>query len=183
VTNNGVVPRIVVGVDGSSAADAALRWALEEAKFRQAKVDVIQAWQEPPAVTPAAGATSHDLAALMSAAAERCLDAVVSRVVPEGFAGYSIHVRTWVAHGQAGPVLVDAAKEADVLVVGTRGLGAVRTLLLGSVSSYCVHHADCPVVVIPQPGSHDEDRDVHSSISTVGSKSKIGPKSSESSTD
>jgi nucleotide-binding universal stress UspA family protein len=157
---NSVTPRIVVGVDGSSGADAALGWAIKEARLRDAKIDVIHAWQEPPAVTPAAEATTHDLAALMGPAAERCLEAVIRRAVPEGFAGHSIHMRTWVAHGPAGPVLVEAAQDADLLVVGTRGLGAVGRLVLGSVSHYCLHHAHCPVVVIPQPASQGENGDI-----------------------
>jgi nucleotide-binding universal stress UspA family protein len=155
-----VTPRIVVGIDGSSGADAALAWAIEEARLCDAKIDVIHAWQEPPAVTPAAEATAHDLAALMGHAAERSLEAAIRRAVPEGFAGHSVHMRTWVAHGPAGPVLVEAAKDADLLVVGTRGLGAVGRLVLGSISHYCLHHADCPVVVIPQPVSHGENRDI-----------------------
>jgi nucleotide-binding universal stress UspA family protein len=150
---NSVTPRIVVGVDGSSGGDAALAWAIKEARLRAAKLDVIHAWQEPPAVTPAAEATTHDLAALMGPAAERCLETVIRRAVPEGFAGHNLHMRTWVAHGPAGPVLVEAAQDADLLVVGTRGLGAVGRLVLGSVSNYCLHHARCPVVVIPKPAA------------------------------
>src|ERR1700687_1401423 len=111
MTNNAVVSRIVVGVDGSSTGDAALRWAIEEATLRQAKIDVIHAWQEPPAGTPAAEATAHALEALMGGDAQRSWDAVVSRVFTEGFAGRSIHIRAWAAHGQAGPVLVEAARD------------------------------------------------------------------------
>jgi nucleotide-binding universal stress UspA family protein len=172
VKKNSVAARIVVGVDGSSAADAALRWAIEEAKLRDDEIDVIHAWQEPPAVTPAAEATAPDLAALMSVAAERCLESAIRRAVPEGFAGHSIHMRPRVVHGQAGPVLVEAAKDADLLVVGTRGLGAIGRLLLGSVSNYCVHHAHCPAVLIPQPTSPGEHSDVEPFATTLKSDQK-----------
>jgi hypothetical protein len=94
---------------------------------------------------------------LMAEAAEGCLSATISRVVPDDFAGHGIHMRPWVVHGQPGPVLVEAAKDADLLVVGTRGLGAVGRLVLGSVSNYCSHHARCPIAVIPEPGSRAED--------------------------
>lgn len=154
-----VVGRIIVGVDGSPTADAALRWAIEEATIRDAEIDVIHAWQEPPAVTPAAQVTALDLAALVEVSAERCLETVIRRVVLEGVAGDTVHIRPWVTHGQAGPVLVEAANDADLLVVGTRGLGTVGRLMLGSVSTYCVHHGHCPVVVIPSPGSLAETGD------------------------
>jgi nucleotide-binding universal stress UspA family protein len=64
-----------------------------------------------------------------------------------------------VVHGPAGPVLVEAAKDADLLVVGIRSLGAVRRFLLGPVSNYCVHYGHCPAVVIPEPSSQAEDGD------------------------
>jgi nucleotide-binding universal stress UspA family protein len=157
VEKNLIVGRIVVGVDGSSTADGALRWAIAEAKKRDAKIDVVHAWLEPPAVTPAAQATADDVVNMMAEAAERCLSAIISRVVPDDFAGHSIHMRPWVVRGQPGPVLVEAAIDADLLVVGTRGLGAVGRLVIGSVSNYCLHHARCPIAVIPEPGSRADD--------------------------
>lgn len=143
-----VVERIVVGVDGSELSEAALRWAINEAIVRDAKVDVIRVWHEPPAVTPAAAVIASDLSELTRTSAERGLHAAVEHVVTESFAGRTVHVRPWLVHGYAGPVLVEAAKDADLLVVGTRGLGAFGRLILGSVSSHCLHHAPCPVVVI-----------------------------------
>jgi len=54
-----------------------------------------------------------------------------------------------IGQGQAADVLIQQAKEADLLVVGTRGHGGFASLLLGSVSQQCTHHAQCPVVIVP----------------------------------
>lgn len=60
----------------------------------------------------------------------------------------NVEVRTQVVHGDAAPVLIDASCDAALLVVGSRGLGAIVGTFLGSVSEHCVRHASCPVVVI-----------------------------------
>jgi len=78
--------------------------------------------------------------------ARQLLDAVVAAALAE--VGGKVHVDRELVEEQAAAALTEAAKNADLLVVGTRGLGGFKELLLGSVSHQCVLHAPCPVVVI-----------------------------------
>jgi nucleotide-binding universal stress UspA family protein len=144
------VQTIVVGVDGSPGSTAALRWALEEARLRRAKLRVIRAWLYPridgygsiPAELPYMDALRNDV--------EELLDAVVDEVAGEN-PGVSI-VRVAV-EGPPAEVLIEAAADADLLVVGSRGPGGFSGLLLGSVSQQCAHHASCPVVIVRNAGA------------------------------
>jgi nucleotide-binding universal stress UspA family protein len=137
--------RIVVGVDGSAESVAALEWALDEASRRDATVDVVHAWHLPTydATIP----VSLDPAPFEEGARltlDQILDAVER---PDG----APKIESRLVCGPAGPELVDAAKGAELLVVGSRGHGGFVGMLLGSVSQYVLHHASCPVVVIHQP--------------------------------
>lgn len=140
---------IVVGVDRSASARAALRFALEEARLRQASVRVVHAWQLRPhgrstgfeGVPLDLGA---DLDGLYRAAAAE-LDAIVSEAAP-GAGGSGIEKR--VEQGDPATVLIDQSRDADLLVVGSRGHGGFASLLLGSVSQVCAQHAACPVVIV-----------------------------------
>lgn len=140
--------RIVVGVDGSAPAEAALRWALAEARLRGAVCEVVHAWTYPVvadiAGMAAAGVAWPDL----EAEARRLLDEVIEQVRPES-EGVTIEAR--VVEGTAAGVLIDAARDADLLVVGSRGRGGFVGLLLGSVSQQVAHHAPCPIVIVPVP--------------------------------
>jgi nucleotide-binding universal stress UspA family protein len=140
--------RIVVGVDGSAPAEAALRWALAEARLRGAVCEVVHVWSYPVvadiAGMAAAGVAWPDL----EADARRLLEEVIERVRPEA-AGVTVETR--VAEGTAAGVLIEAARDADLLVVGSRGRGGFVGLLLGSVSQQVAHHAPCPVVIVPAP--------------------------------
>jgi nucleotide-binding universal stress UspA family protein len=140
--------RIVVGVDGSDGSVEALRWALVEARLRGATVEVIHSWHYPyGAYTEitgmAAGVISgEDLAKLGHEVVDRTLQLA-------GAASSGVQVDPIVAQGAAAAVLIDAARGADLLVVGSRGHGGFTGILLGSVSQHAVHHATCPVVVVP----------------------------------
>jgi len=139
------MPMIVVGVDGSDESKAALRWALEEARLRNATVRAVYAWRDPYVLAPGFGLPEDfEFDALRERAVET-LDAVVAEV-----AGKTSHVPVEgvVAEGPAGSVLVQAAEGAELLVVGSRGHGGFVGLLLGSVSQQCVTHAPCPVLVV-----------------------------------
>ena len=137
--------RIVVGVDGSPASGKALEWAIEEARVRGGSLRVITAWHYP-VLGDAAGSgpdtdvfrqsAADDQAALISAAG-----------------GERSGLSTEVIEGSAVQVLLDAARDADLLVVGSRGHGGFAGLLLGSVSAQLVHHAPCPVLVVREPES------------------------------
>ena len=135
--------RIVVGYDGSAAAQDALRWAADEAQRRRATLAVASAWEIPIA----AGMVIVELADdAEQAAKQRLADAPEALGLPA-----ELRVETFVPEGPAGPLLVRAAEGADLLVVGSRGHGGLSGLLLGSVSGYCAHHATCPVVILRHP--------------------------------
>lgn len=142
--------RIVVGVDGSAGAAYALRWAFEEARLRGASVEVVFAWHIPPMIT--ADPTGMAMGALdphqFEEAARLELNRSIERAgpVPDG-----VRVEPILANGAPAEMLLDAAVGADLLVVGSRGRGGFSGLLLGSVSQQCVHHAPCPVAVVPVP--------------------------------
>lgn len=141
------VPRIVVGVDGSPGSLAALRWALDDAERRRATVDVVLAWSGTSvlAASPYVG-VYLDPAQERNEAKQALDDAVASGLGPDH---QSFEVNRILADGNPGESLVEAARGADLLVVGSRGRGGVVGLLLGSVSQHCVRHASCPVVVVP----------------------------------
>ena len=134
--------RIVVGVDGSPESVQALRWAARQAELTGAELQVISAWEYPAFYGWApANAAETDFAHLSATALDDTLSAVFGTARP----GY---VRTQVVEGAPGPILVDASADADLLVVGSRGYGGLADAVLGSVSTYCVHHAHGPVTII-----------------------------------
>jgi nucleotide-binding universal stress UspA family protein len=139
---------IVVGVDHSDGAKAALVFAHEEARLRRATLRAVHAWQFGyvgytgfEGALPAAGADISEL----RAAAVAVLAAAVREAVPEPG---DVEIEQRVVEGTAGAVLVDESRRADLLVVGSRGHGGFAQLLLGSVSQQCAQHAACPVVIV-----------------------------------
>jgi nucleotide-binding universal stress UspA family protein len=139
--------RIVVGIDGSEAARHALAWAVEEARLRKASLAVVHAWHMPwvggyPYTTATFDPTE------LENWARRTVEAAIDSVDTSGLA-HPIE-RVLSTSGAASAVL-EAAKGADLLVVGSRGLGGFSGLLLGSVSHHVAHHASCPVVIVPPP--------------------------------
>lgn len=135
--------RIVVGVDGSETGQRGLHWALEEARARHAAVDAACAWRSP-IVGIRRGATRVDPAAI-DADAQRVLDQAIDA---EDTSGLPAPVRRIVRSGSATQVVLQAAAGADLIVVGSRGLGGFKGLLLGSVSHQIARHAPCPVVIV-----------------------------------
>ena len=139
---------VVVGVDQSDGAKAALAFAHEEARLRNATLRAVHAWQFGyigyTGFEGAVPALGGDIAELR-AAAVAALDATVPAVLPDP-GGVKIEQR--VVEGTAGAVLVDESSRADLLVVGSRGHGGFAQLLLGSVGQQCAHHAACPVVIV-----------------------------------
>jgi nucleotide-binding universal stress UspA family protein len=136
---------IVVGVDGSETARLATRWAAREARERGATLRLVSAWSLPTGTYYGPAPVSDDLVKDLVKAAEDTLAVALQEVRDE--AGL-IDVETSVEEGQASQVLLDASRTADLLVVGSRGLGGFRELLLGSVSQQLAHHATCPVVIV-----------------------------------
>ena len=138
-------PVIVVGVDGSKGSLEALRWAAAQAQLTGASLDVVTAWAFPEHGTPFG--IVFDLASVAdpTARAREALD----RAIFETLGNHEqIDLRAEVIPGDEAPVLLEAARDADMLVVGNRGRGAFAGMLLGSVGEQCVRHSPCPVVVV-----------------------------------
>ena len=139
--------RIVVGIDGSQGARRALEWAVAEARLRDAHLVVVHAWLEPAAVAVGSVITAGGVEPeVFEETAERTVADVLGAVDTSGLAqGVERHI----VAGAPARALLDAADGADLVVVGSRGLGGFAGLLLGSVSQQVAHHATCPVVIIP----------------------------------
>jgi nucleotide-binding universal stress UspA family protein len=131
---------IVVGVDGSAGSRRALEWALQEGRIRSAGVRVLIAWTylDQPTGDFDARYGESDVRAL--------LDQVLDEV---GSDRTDVELERVVVCDLPARALLDAARGADLLVVGSRGVGGFKGLLLGSVSQQVVQHAPCPVVVVP----------------------------------
>ncbi|HEY1321723.1 MAG TPA: universal stress protein [Streptosporangiaceae bacterium] len=137
---------VVVGVDGSAASVAALKWAAHYAEATGATVLAMLAWHYPTAGgQPPIGVAPeivHDESEHLMAEA---LGEAVSQAAT-AYPGARIEAKT--VYGHPAEALIDASKEAALLVVGSRGHGAFRGMLVGSVSIHCVTGAHCPVVVV-----------------------------------
>ena len=130
-----MVENLVVGIDGSGDGQRALSWAVDEARRRGAALDVIYAWEL---------SGSDMLSGNPEGRARSVLARSLAEVDTEGVA-----VRPRLVEGRPTPNLIRAAEDADMLVVGSRGRSGVAAVILGSVSTACVHYASCPVVVVP----------------------------------
>jgi nucleotide-binding universal stress UspA family protein len=157
---------IVVGVDGSPGSDAALRWALAEAKLRAVPVRAVNAYESPPLLADgiamgapsvlASAASSEDVQRLTSvseAKARRVLDEALARADAQR---NGVEVEAEAVEGSPAETLIRAGRDAELLIVGSRGRGGFAGLLLGSVSQQCAQHPPCPVVILP-PAEEDED--------------------------
>jgi nucleotide-binding universal stress UspA family protein len=147
---------VVVGVDGSAAAQEALRWAVQDARRRGCRVDAVSAWHPDNGIV--IGPVPAEIGLRMSSDSVRAArQAVLDRAV-EGIEG--VEIRPILVEGDPGTILTSASEHAELLVVGSRGAGLIAEVVLGSVSSYCVHHASCPVVVIREPKPQREQQPV-----------------------
>jgi nucleotide-binding universal stress UspA family protein len=144
------MPRIVVGVDGSTGSLEALRFALAEARLRGASVLAVHV--PHVVVAPVVGAPAFvigDLPELLQSVEESAATILQDALAEVAADAEGVEVDTLVAKGSVAHELVEAAEAADLLVVGSRGHGGFAGLLLGSVSQQCAHHAGCPVVIVP----------------------------------
>jgi nucleotide-binding universal stress UspA family protein len=139
---------IVVGIDGSHNASHALEWAMTEAAVRESPLTVIAVnsvpasyWSGAPVELPG----DQDRVAEIRKTAEEA----VAKTAEKLGASRPESVTVTAISGFPAQTLVDASSGADMLVVGSRGGGGFAQLLLGSVSQQVVHHAHCPVVVVP----------------------------------
>lgn len=137
--------RILVGVDGSEGSRRALRWAMELAAVRPTAVRAVIVWQR----TFDYGSQRYwPVDESIAADARERLAATVAEVAGQA---PPVTIEQLVLEGDPGRVLCAQSADADLLVVGSRGLGGFAGLILGSVSTKCAHHSQCPVVVVPAP--------------------------------
>jgi nucleotide-binding universal stress UspA family protein len=137
---------VLLGVDGSPANEPAVGFAFEEAALRGVPLLALHAWTSPAPIGPGDMLPPvYDVADLESAPA---------RVLSEALAGWpekypDVVVRRALVHRGTRTALIDATSRAQLAVVGTRGRGGFTGLLLGSVSQAVLHHAACPVAIVP----------------------------------
>ena len=143
-------PRIVVGMDGSPGARAALEYALRDAARRDASVEVVSAYAPPEWWAPFYGVVPaislEDVGERIREDADETVRAVTGQLaeaLPQ-----MPPVTITASAGVAADALLHAAKGAELLVVGSRGHSGLSSMLLGSVSLHCVLHAPCPVTVV-----------------------------------
>ena len=142
------INHIVVGVDGSDTSRNALAWAYDEAGHHGASLVVLTTWHPPamPMTPPYGNLPPEGYGDQPRQEALDLLERFTAELVPKDPA---VDVRTSVEEGKnPAKVLIERSKEADLLVVGSRGHGGFAGMLLGSVSQHLVAHAECPVVVV-----------------------------------
>ncbi len=147
---------VLIGYDGSENADLALEQAIVIAQLVHARLTIMSVVPDVATTVHAvwlAGGNPTELEAEMTTEVGRTLEHAVEQVPDD------LPVTKILGHGHAGPALVEAIKErgCDLVVVGTRGRGAMRSLLLGSVTEHLVRHSPVPVVVVPPPSRLRDD--------------------------
>lgn len=148
---------IVVGVDSTTAGERALDRALLEAQRSGRTVRAVHAWQAPVWVGGALGYVyDYDVFASgigTESDARQLAEELVSKARVRQASDTPVDVTVEVVEGPAGQVLVQASQDAALLVVGGRGHGPLTSALLGSASAHALHHAECPVMVVPEHGA------------------------------
>ncbi|UYM04577.1 universal stress protein [Solicola gregarius] len=144
---------LLIGHDGSEFSNAALSWTLDLADRLGTSVTVVRAWVLTTAPRPKTWSPGYmpPLVDFEEASRDR-LQADVADLVSEH---PDVEVSHQAVHGRPASILVEGSERADMLVVGPRGLGGFRGLVLGSVSEQCVRHAKCPVVVVHGRGEQE----------------------------
>jgi nucleotide-binding universal stress UspA family protein len=140
---------ILVGVDGSAHSQRALEWAMNEAAVRHAPLTVltidpiaVSTWTGRPIRSEADEPDRAEAQQAVQAAADQAAGKLTGDARPASVTAQAIS-------GNAAEELISRSPDSDLLVVGSRGSGGFARLILGSVSSQVLHHAQCPVVVIP----------------------------------
>jgi nucleotide-binding universal stress UspA family protein len=138
---------IVVGVDGSEGAAYALDFAIKEAAVRGSRLRVVSAWEIPASVLASVVASKEFYEEFRENAVTVAREAAARAAELEP----SVEHEEIVVEGQAAKALLNNAQDAELLVVGRRGHGSFREMLLGSISRQVVVHAKCPLVIVPSP--------------------------------
>ena len=131
-------PVVVVGIDGSQHSLDALRWAASYVRALGGLLRPVVAWSF-------SGSAGYVIQPDFETVAKDN-EEVALRLLQTEF--HDVAIEPQIVHGPPASVLIDASRDADLLVVGTRGRGGFKGMLLGSVSQHCVHYAACPVVVV-----------------------------------
>src|ERR1051326_2269653 len=138
---------IIVGVDGSGHSQRALEWAMKEAAVRHAPLTVltvhetIRGYYGGPVLYPDDPARTEEMRVAVKAEAEKVLADL------EGPRPESVTVKA--VHGFPTEELIEAGKDADMLVLGSRGAGGFTRQMMGSVAEQVTKHAHCPVLIVP----------------------------------
>ena len=140
------VHRVIVGFDGSDNSGHALRWGLAEARRWEVPLIIVRTWEFTPLLVATGAPTDLDELAARVDAHARGEVAELLGVEPD-----DVDVRLEVVEGPPAKVLTEAGGPGDLLVLGSRGLGGFKELMLGSVSRQVSLHARCPVVIIREP--------------------------------
>jgi nucleotide-binding universal stress UspA family protein len=140
--NSGGEARIVVGVDGTGCGRRALEFAMDQATRSGAILHVVSIYEIPASAGAGwAGVTDQLFENEAASVLDEALDQV-KRMAP------ALVVKGQIDRGSPGSKLVEVSRDASLLVVGCRGRNELTSLLLGSVSEYCAHHARCPVTIV-----------------------------------
>lgn len=131
---------IVVGIDGSEESIAALKWAVEDADRRKTNVVGIMGFEVPWTIMFAGSYTESDYHNDALAAFEQIREDIKAQ-----FPNVDLELK--LVQRKPGLALVEASEDADLLVVGSHGYGIMPGIQIGSVATYCVSHAKCPVLV------------------------------------
>jgi len=150
MTDSSYTAKVVVGIDGSEASIEALRQARRLAEPLHAQVEATACWENPQMYD---GYVIMGIEGFEERARQILEDSVSKAFGPDK----PPNVRTRLVQGPARATLIEASKDADLLVVGRRGHGGFGGLLVGSVSSACVAHAHCPVLVVHAPEKQRKD--------------------------
>lgn len=138
--------RVIVGVDGSDGSKAALRWAAAEAERWDVPLVAVWAWEFSPLIVATDAPTELD--ELSRAVATRLRETLVAELGEDG----ADRVEPLIVEDAPVRAILDTATEDDLIVVGSRGLGGFKGLVLGSVSQQVMHYSPCPVTVVHPPG-------------------------------
>ncbi len=146
MSREGKTECVVVGADGSPSSAMAMAWAARYAQAMGATVRAVLAWHYPVAVGgPPVGVAPSSGTEEVERSRHEILDKAISAAFGDS---PSAGTERRVVYGHPAQVLIDESKDADLLVVGSRGHGGFTGMMLGSVSTHCVTHASCPVTVV-----------------------------------
>jgi nucleotide-binding universal stress UspA family protein len=146
MTSENKTEHVVVGVDGSPASTAALAWAIRHARGLGATIHAVIVWHYPDAAGQAPVGVAPKS---VTTGVEQSRDEILEQAITDAVGtDPGVPIEREIAYGHPAQVLIDESKDADLLVVGSRGHGGFTGMRLGSISMHCVTHALCPVTVV-----------------------------------